>query len=58
MYIQLKKYGFDCYVLDLIQGPTEILNVLCKINKIHLIVGIHISIIYMFKYIKKTKIID
>ncbi|ORY85894.1 P-loop containing nucleoside triphosphate hydrolase protein [Neocallimastix californiae] len=34
---ELKKYGFDCYVLDLIQGPTEILNVLCKINKIHLI---------------------
>jgi len=32
---ELKDYGFDCYLIDLIQGPEPVLCALCKLNNIH-----------------------
>jgi len=32
---ELKEYGFDGYLIDLIQGPQPVLCALCKLNNIH-----------------------
>ncbi|ORX59081.1 P-loop containing nucleoside triphosphate hydrolase protein [Piromyces finnis] len=32
---ELQDYGFDCYLIDLIQGPDPVKCALCKLNNIH-----------------------
>ena len=36
---QVKKWGFDCYAIDLIDGPAPILSYLCESAKMHAIVS-------------------
>lgn len=35
---QIKAWGFDCYALDLLDGPPAVLSYLCEVAKIHMVV--------------------
>jgi len=45
---ELQSYGFDCYLIDLIQGPEPVKCALCKLNNIHSIVSYYYFFFFFF----------
>lgn len=38
LLFQLKSRGFDCWAIDLVEGPDEVLRYLCQVSNLHRIV--------------------
>jgi hypothetical protein len=37
---ELRQFGFDCFLKDLLTGPEHVINTLCHSNNIHSLVNI------------------
>jgi hypothetical protein len=36
---ELEKYGFEGFIIDMIEGPEPVLSLLCEAYKFHLVVS-------------------